>query len=119
MGQTENWSPRPTLTGGDYSFTPQQVIWPSSSRGRTVNSLRDGPPQREAQAALYSYIAYYGTFRVDQTQGAVIHQRQGHLIPDRVTEGMRYFSFSGNRLMLTAPPTGGGMVTTLTWERIE
>ncbi|MCH8016053.1 MAG: lipocalin-like domain-containing protein [Acidobacteria bacterium] len=73
----------------------------------------------EAQAALYSYIAYYGTFTVNQTQGAVIHHRQGHLIPDRVTEGMRYFRFSGNRLMLTAPPTGGGMVTTLTWERIE
>ena len=73
----------------------------------------------EAQAALYSYIAYYGTFTVNESQGAVIHQRQGHLIPDRVTEGMRYFSFSGNRLMLTAPPTGGGMVTTLTWERIE
>jgi len=73
----------------------------------------------EALAALYSYIAYYGTFTVNESQGAVIHQRQGHLIPDRVTEGMRYFSFSGNRLMLTAPPTGGGMVTTLTWERIE
>ena len=73
----------------------------------------------EAQAALYSYIAYYGTYKVNQTQGAVIHHRQGHLIPDRVTEGMRYFRFSGNRLMLTAPPTGEGMTTTLTWERIE
>jgi hypothetical protein len=73
----------------------------------------------EAPAALFSYIAYYGTFTVNESQGAVIHQRQGHLIPDRVTEGMRYFRFSGNRLMLTAPPTGGGMVTTLTWERIE
>jgi len=73
----------------------------------------------EAQAALYSYIAYYGTFTVNQTQGAVIHNREGHLIPDRVTEGMRYFRFSNNRLMLTAPPTGEGMTTTLTWERIE
>ncbi len=73
----------------------------------------------EAQAALYSYIAYYGTFTVNQTQGAVIHNREGHLIPDRVTEGMRYFRFSNNQLMLTAPPTGEGMTTTLTWERIE
>jgi len=73
----------------------------------------------EAQAALYSYIAYYGTFTVNQTQGSITHHRQGHLIPDRVTDGMRYFRFSGNRLMLTAPPTGEGMTTTLTWERIE
>ncbi len=73
----------------------------------------------EAQAALYSYIAYYGTFTVNQTQGAVTHHRQGHLIPDRVTDGMRYFRFSGNRLTLTAPPTGEGMTSTLTWERIE
>ncbi len=73
----------------------------------------------EAQAALYSYIAYYGTFTVNETQGVVTHQRQGHLIPDRVTEGTRYFRFSGNRLTLTAPPTGEGMTSTLTWERIE
>ena len=73
----------------------------------------------EAQAALDSYIAYYGTFTVNQTQGSITHHRQGHLIPDRVTDGMRYFRFSGNRLMLTAPPTGEGMTTTLTWERIE
>ncbi len=73
----------------------------------------------EAQAALYSYIAYYGTFKVNETQGAVTHQRQGHLIPDRVTEGTRYYRFSNNRLILTAPPTGEGMTTTLTWERIE
>ena len=73
----------------------------------------------EAQEALYSYIAYYGTFTVNQGQGAVIHHRQGHLIPDRVTDGLRYYEFTGNRLMLTAPGAGEEMTTTLTWERIE
>ena len=73
----------------------------------------------EAQEALYSYIAYYGTFTVNEGQGAVTYHRQGHLIPSRVTEGLRYYSFMGNRLMLTAPGAGERMTTTLTWERIE
>ena len=73
----------------------------------------------EALEALYSYIAYFGTFTANEAQGAVTHHRQGHLIPSRVTEGLRYYSFMGNRLMLTAPGASERMTTTLTWERIE
>lgn len=73
----------------------------------------------EAQEALYSYIAYFGTFTVNEAQGAVTHHRQGHLIHSRVTDGIRLYRFVGNRLMLTAPGAGEEMTTTLTWERIE
>ena len=73
----------------------------------------------EAQEALYSYLAYFGTFTVNEGQGTVTHHRQAHLIPGRVTDGIRYYRFMGNRLMLTAPPGGEEVTTTLTWERIE
>ncbi len=73
----------------------------------------------EAQEALYSYLAYFGTFTVNEGEGAVTHHRQAHLIPGRVTDGIRYYRFMGNRLMLTAPPGGEDVTTTLTWERIE
>ena len=73
----------------------------------------------EAQEALYSYLAYFGTFTVNEGQGTVTHQRQAHLIPGRVTDGIRYYRFMDNRLMLTAPPGGEDVTTTLTWERIE
>ncbi len=73
----------------------------------------------EAQEALYSYLAYFGTFSVNEGQGTVTHHRQAHLIPGRVTDGIRYYRFMGNRLMLTAPPGGEDVTTTLTWERIE
>jgi ketosteroid isomerase-like protein len=73
----------------------------------------------EAQEALYSYLAYFGTFTVNEGQGTVTHHRQAHLIPGRVTDGMRHYRFMGNRLMLTAPPGGEDVTTTLTWERIE
>jgi len=73
----------------------------------------------EAQEALYSYLAYFGTFTVNEGQGTVTHHRQAHLIPGRVTDGIRYYRFMGNSLMLTAPPGGEEVTTTLTWERIE
>jgi len=85
--------------------------------GRQTFDGRGSP--EEAQAALYSYLAYFGTFTVNEAEGAVTHHRQAHLIPGRVTAGIRYYRFTGNRLMLTAPPGGEDVTTTLTWERIE
>jgi len=69
-----------------------------------------------------SYIAYFGTFTVNESEGTVTHHRQGTMNPERANDATRSYRFSGNRLMLIPPPTvvdGGETTTTLTWERVE
>ena len=77
------------------------------------------PTPEEAKAAILSYFAYFGTFSVNEAEGTVIHHREAHLIPNRITDGPRVYQFSGNRLRLTTPPIMNGIIQTLTWERIE
>ena len=81
----------------------------------------DQPTGEQAQDALASYIAYYGTFTVDPAEGTVTHHRQGHLNPAQMTDAVRSYTFSGNRLMLTMPAgaIAGEETTTIVWERVE
>ncbi len=81
----------------------------------------DQPTGEQAQAALDTYIAYYGTFTVDRAEGTVTHHRQGHLNPTQMTDAVRSYKFSGNRLMLTMPAgaIAGEETTTIVWERVE
>jgi len=80
------------------------------------------PSGDQVQATFPSYIAYFGTFTVNESEGTVTHHRQGHMNPDRIDDATRSYRLSGNRLTLIPPPTvvdGGEITTTLTWERIE
>ena len=81
----------------------------------------DQPTGEQAQTALDTYIAYYGTFTVDSAEGTVTHHRQGHLNPAQMTDAVRSYNFSGKRLMLTMPAgaIAGEETTTIVWERVE
>lgn len=76
-------------------------------RGASVDALRE---------AVDSFIAYFGTYDINDTSRTVIHHVQACLIPSWVgTDLKRTYEFEGNRLILTAVSEDG--VGRLVWER--
>ena len=71
----------------------------------------------DMRAILTGFVAYLGTFDIDESARTVIHHVQASLIPSWVgTDLRRTYEFSSdNRLILTAP--GDRMVTRLVWQR--
>ena len=70
----------------------------------------------EIREAVEGFIAYYGTFDVDESTQTVIHHVQACLVPSWVgTDLKRTYRFEANRLVLTATATTG--VLELVWER--
>ena len=110
------------LTSGVIIYTPAGQMAVQLVRGDRQKYAADQPTGEEAQAALATYLAYYGPFTVNEAEGTVTHHREAHLNPGAVRDVVRSYQFSGNRLMLTPPSrvvNGEELTTTLTWERIE
>jgi hypothetical protein len=86
---------RPTFSSDDLSVL-------------TAEELRD---------ILAGYTAYFGTYEIDESGGFVMHQRLGHLNPNRVVvDAKRFFEFSGDELTLTVAPARN---LKLTWRRVR
>jgi hypothetical protein len=82
--------------------------------------IRNGTPE-EIREAFDGYTGYFGTYEIDEQEGAVTHRVLGSHFPNWVGQDQkRFFEFSGNRLTLRTPPipTSGTTVTlALVWER--
>ena len=71
---------------------------------------------QEIREAVNGYIAYFGTFDVDEPAHSVIHHVQACLIPSWVgTDLKRTYRFNSTRLVLTAAAPAN--VLELIWER--
>lgn len=58
-------------------------------------------PAEEKANAFDGYTAYFGTYLVRETEGVVIHQREGHLVPNQATLRVeRQFQFLNDMLAL-------------------
>ena len=68
----------------------------------------------EAKIAVTDYIAYFGTYSVDEKAGTVTHHRQGSVQPGDTGDLVRRYEFTGSRLVLRPP----GSTLEITWERI-
>jgi hypothetical protein len=85
-----------------------------SGRPASLNILQPLSPE-QAKEALFGYIAYYGTYRLDQRTRTMHIHFDGSLNPSMVgTNGERYYEFNGNRMKFRA-----GANTTLSWERVR
>lgn len=77
----------------------------------------------EIRNAFEGYMAYCGTYDVNEHNGTIAHILDCSLLPNWVgTIQMRFFQFSGNRLLLSTPAiTLGGHQQTVhaLWERME
>ena len=80
-----------------------------------VSLIAGNASGEEIRAAVDGYIAYFGTFDVDESAHTVIHHVQACLVPSWVgTDLKRTYRFNANRLALTAVTTS---VLELIWER--
>lgn len=98
--------PRPGFAPGHSCCIPERTATPE-----------------EIGAAYEGYYAYFGTFDVDERDGAVIHHVQGSLWPREVgRDYRRRVELLDGRLTLTTPPFPWGgeqRVNRLTWERVR
>ncbi len=77
-----------------------------------------GGSDAEVRAAATGYIAYAGTYDVDETERVVIHHVAVSLFPNLVgTDQRRFVTLAGGRLDL-ATPSERSRVSVLRWERV-
>ena len=80
-----------------------------------VSLIAGNAGSEEIREAVDGFIAYFGTFDVDESAQTVIHHVQACLVPSWVgTDLKRTYRFNANRLVLTAATTS---VLELVWER--
>jgi hypothetical protein len=73
------------------------------------------PTPEEAKAALTDYIAYFGTYTIDERAGTVTHHRAASIQPGDVAAVVRAYEFKGDRLILRPPNSK----QEIAWERIK
>jgi hypothetical protein len=92
-----------------------QIMQPGRPNFAGIDPLKATP--EEMVTAYRGYVAYYGTYTVDESRGVVIHKVEGSLYPNYVaTEQVRRYTFSTNRLTLEAETQLGR--AKLVWERL-
>ncbi len=98
-----------------------QIMRPDRPAFASGDHLKGTP--EEIKSAFKGFVAYYGTYEVNEEEGTVTHHLEGSLFPNWVgTDLKRFFEFSGNQLTLSTPPMpmGGQQLTgVLLWERVE
>ena len=66
------------------------------------------PTADEAKAALADYVAYFGTYSIDERASTVTHHRQAACSPANSTDIVRSYEFAGDRLILRPVGTNAG-----------
>lgn len=116
MGQ----SPVGRLTYDALGRMTAQLMRPDRPKFQSASSGRGSP--EEKLAAFDGYIAYYGTYTVNESERTVIHHVEASLYPNWVgSDQRRRFEFSEGRLILRAANGSGGPGTEsrLVWERVR
>jgi len=82
-----------------------------------------GGTSEEKKVAYEGYVAYCGTYEVNEEEGTVTHHVVLSLFPNWIgTAQRRFFELSGDRLTLRTPPilvAGDRVTSRLTWERLR
>ena len=75
----------------------------------------------EIKTAFEGYIAYYGTYEVDEADNQVTHHVENSWFPNWIGDDQtRNYEFEGERLRLNTQPIKGtkaDLTVTLLWER--
>ena len=88
-----------------------------SSIASGVSYVNGRGTDAEIREAVEGFVAYYGTFEVDEKAGEVVHHVEAGLVPSWVgTDLRRKYQFAGKRMTLTAETPGTRVE--LVWERM-
>ena len=80
------------------------------------------PSEAERATAYSGFLAYYGRYTIDASNGRVTHHVEGSTNPNWPgTDLVRYYAFTpdDSRLMLSLKNAEGRITGTLTWERVR
>ncbi len=103
-------------SGGNMS-----VLIMRRDRPRFASADRFKGTPEEIRAAFEGFVAYCGTYEVNEDEGTVTHHVEGSHFPNMVdTDQVRFFEFSGDQLILQTPPTllgGEQMTMRLVWRK--
>ncbi len=88
----------------------------------SVQIMQPGRPNSANPQQIFGansgYLAYYGSYVVEEARGVVVHRVEASLFPNYIgTNQVRRYSFSGNRLTLEAETPQLGR-SKLIWERL-
>jgi hypothetical protein len=83
---------------------------------RERNKAGSEPTPEEAKNALTGYIAYFGTYTIDEAARTVTHHRQGSVQPGDAADLVRGYEFEGDDRLILQPP---GSTYRVVWERIK
>jgi hypothetical protein len=118
IGSTVNGKPRPGQGAhpkGIIIYDAHGYMACQVAPDRKTTKAGDKPTGEEALAALDGYIAYFGTYSVDDAARTVTHHRQGSVQPGDNGDVVRGYEFAGDRLILRPVGTAAEVI----WERIK
>jgi hypothetical protein len=95
-----------------YGAHGEMIVQVAPDRPHTMAGT--APTPEEAKAALDGYIAYFGSYSIDENARTVTHHRQGSVQPNDLHDLVRGYRFEGNRLILNPP----GSTYEVIWERL-
>jgi hypothetical protein len=73
------------------------------------------PTAEEAKAAITGYLAYFGTYTVDEQAHIITHHRKGNINPGQVGDDVvRAYVFESNDRLVLTP---AGSTNKIVWER--
>ena len=103
------------VSDGILYYDPSGQMSVQTSQKRPRPRAGDKPTPDEALAAIEAYIAYFGTYTVDERARTVTHHQEGTVQPGPSTDLVRAYEFvSGDRLILRPVGRDGEIV----WQRI-
>jgi hypothetical protein len=87
-----------------------------------AGSRLDGTPE-EIKGAFETYLAYWGTYDIDDKAQTIVHRVQGGLLPDDAgSMKKRRYELSGNSLSLFTSPVqmkGFPVTGVMVWKRVS
>jgi hypothetical protein len=118
VGTRIDGKPRPNRGANPKGFifyTESGAMAAQIAPDRENKMAGEAPTPDEAKAALADYVSYFGTYTVDARAGTVTHHRQASVQPGPLTDYVRSYEFTGDRLILRPVGTTQEVV----WERIK
>ncbi len=96
-------------------YAPSGDMVVQVSPGNKISKAGAKPTPEEALAALDGYIAYFGSYTIDDHARTVTHHRKGSIQPGDTADLVRRYAIEGDTLTLSPPDT----TYEVKWERIK
>src|SRR5262245_45601319 len=89
-------------------------VMPNRSRAKFAGPQ---PTPEEAKDAITGYLAYWGTYTVDERAHTIAHHRKGNLLPGQIGDDVvRAYVFETPDRMIYTP---AGSTNKIVWERMK